>query len=150
VKLPDGRLAVLLGDVAGKGIPAALLMAKLSAEARFHIMTQPDAARACTTLNRSLSPMLMDQNRFITLSVVVLDPKSHAAEVVKAGHDTPWVFRREFGKFEDLLTREQCGLPLGVMEDVEYEQGTVQLSPGDILTVFTDGITDALSTENKR
>src|SRR6185369_7873276 len=100
IKLPDGRLAVLLGDVAGKGIPAALLMAKLSAEARFHMMTEPDPAKACTALNASLSPMLMDQNRFITLAAIVLDPRLHTATVVNAGHETPWVFRRESGRFE--------------------------------------------------
>jgi phosphoserine phosphatase RsbU/P len=150
VKVPDGRLAVLLGDVAGKGIPAALLMAKLSAEARFHIMTQPDVAQACTALNQSLSAMLQDQSRFITLAAVVLDPKGHTAAVVKAGHDTPWIFRREFGRFEDLLSREQGGLPLGVMEDYEYGQTVVELAPGDNLVVFTDGVTDALSMDNRR
>jgi sigma-B regulation protein RsbU (phosphoserine phosphatase) len=150
IKLPDGRLTVLLGDVAGKGIPAALLMAKLSAEARFHMMTQPDAAQACTALNQSLSAMLQDQSRFITLAVVVLDPKAHAAMIVKAGHDTPWLFRRESGRFEDLLTRDECGLPLGVMEDFEYTQGTLELAPGDNLLIFTDGVTDALSMDNRR
>src|SRR5215212_1416542 len=85
IPLPDGRLAVLLGDVSGKGVPAALLMARLSGEARVSMLTQPDVAAAVTHLNDQLMQANLE-DRYVTLSAAVIDPKSHRIELVSAGH----------------------------------------------------------------
>ena len=74
VLLPGGRVAVVLGDVAGKGVPAALLVAKLSSEVRFCLVTEPDAAKAITQLNDQMIRGGL-QDRFVTLAVLVLEPR---------------------------------------------------------------------------
>src|SRR5207248_3925661 len=92
IPLPDGKLAVLLGDVAGKGVPAALLMAKLSAEARYCMLMAPDdPAKAVTCLNDVLAHLLQSGNmdRFVTLAAAVLDPAKNAVTLLNAGHMPP-------------------------------------------------------------
>src|SRR5262245_16591707 len=76
VPLPDGRLGIMLGDVAGKGVPAALLMAKVSSDARFCVLTEPDLPRAIDRLNELMQEAGM-LDRFVTLSAGLLDPSAH-------------------------------------------------------------------------
>src|SRR5947209_11971141 len=85
ILLPGRRVAVLLGDVAGKGVVAALLMAKLIADARFCMLTEPGPAAAVTRLNSLMNKFTMT-DRFVTLAVTVLDPERHTATLVNAGH----------------------------------------------------------------
>jgi serine phosphatase RsbU (regulator of sigma subunit)/pSer/pThr/pTyr-binding forkhead associated (FHA) protein len=148
IPLPDGKLGVLLGDVAGKGVPAALLMAKLSAEARFCMLTQPDPAAAVAKLNDNLL-QAGEMDRFVTLAAVVLDPAAHRVTVINAGHMTPLVYRSATGGLEDTISNALSGLPLGIMSGTTYESSQVELRPGDCVLVFTDGVTDALSAENE-
>ena len=80
----------MLGDVAGKGVPAALLVAKLSSEVRFCLLTEPDPAKAITQLNDQMIRGGL-RDRFVTLAVLVLDPVAHQLTVVNAGHMSPEV-----------------------------------------------------------
>jgi serine phosphatase RsbU (regulator of sigma subunit) len=142
VPLPSGRIAILLGDVAGKGMPAALLMAKLSADARYCMLTEAHPAAAVTKLNNLLLRAdLMD--RFVTLAVAVLDPITHVVTLVNAGHLMPLVFRKESEALADAMSADVSGVPLGVLEGFEYASGTVELSVGESLLLFTDGVPDA-------
>src|ERR1700676_4244390 len=93
IPLPRQRVAVLLGDVAGKGVVAALLMAKLSADARFCMLTEPDPAVAVTKLN-SLMTQSGIADRFVTLLAAILDPGSHTVTLVNAGHPSPLIYHR--------------------------------------------------------
>ena len=93
IPLPRQRVAVLLGDVAGKGVAAALLMAKLSADARFCMLTEPDPAAAFTRLN-SLMNQSGIADRFVTLVAAILDPASHTVTLVNAGHPPPLIYHR--------------------------------------------------------
>ncbi len=93
IPLPRQRVAVLLGDVAGKGVAAALLMAKLSADARFCMLTEPDPAAAVTKLN-SLMIQSGIADRFVTLVAAILDPESHTVTLVNAGHPSPLIYHR--------------------------------------------------------
>lgn len=148
IPLRDGRLGVLLGDVAGKGVPAALLMAKLSAEARYCVLTNDDPAKAVGCLNEILlSAGTMD--RFVTLAATVLNPDTHRVTVVNAGHMTPLIFRKAKWEFEDAIADRLTGLPLGILEENTYDSWEVELYPGDVLMLYTDGVTDALSAQNK-
>jgi serine phosphatase RsbU (regulator of sigma subunit) len=123
-------------------------MAKLSAEARFCMLTEPDPAAAVTQLNTLLLLAgLMD--RFVTLVVVVFDPARHMATLVNAGHLTPLLYRPGAPKLEDAISTEATGLPLGVMEGYQYLSRQVELRPGDSLLLFTDGITDAMNVQNQ-
>ena len=144
IPLPDGRIAVVLGDVAGKGVPASLLMAKLSAEARFCLLTQPDPVLAVNLLNDQLIRGGIG-DRFVTLAAAVLNPRDHTVTLVNAGHLNPILFRPGAGTFEEAVTSRDSGLPLGIIAGFEYPSVRLTLEPGDNLLMFTDGVTDAMA-----
>jgi serine phosphatase RsbU (regulator of sigma subunit) len=144
IHLPNGKLAIVLGDVAGKGVPAALLVAKLSSEVRYCLLTESDPAKSVQLLNDQMIRGGLG-DRFVTLAAVVLDPKKHEMVVVNAGHMSPRMLCAATGKLSDAISNEKTGLPLGIMPEFEYESVTLSLEPGDLLTIFTDGVTDAMS-----
>jgi serine phosphatase RsbU (regulator of sigma subunit)/pSer/pThr/pTyr-binding forkhead associated (FHA) protein len=147
--LPGGRLAVLLGDVAGKGVPAALLMAKFSVETRVCLEAEPNLAAAVRRLNtvmlRTTGP-----DRFVTLVAVVLDPATHKAAVVNAGHPSPLRFRPSTEVVEEAAPVEAAGVPIGIAEGYPYTAGEFQLRPGDAMLLFSDGVTDAADARGAR
>ena len=142
IPLPGGRLAVILADVSGKGVSAALLVAKLSSETRFCLASEPSPAVAIGRLNEVFCGNRWE-DRFVTLVLTVLDPKRHEVCLVNAGHMPP-LMRHPSGAIEP-AGASASGLPLGVDSGVEYEQVSVSLSPGDSLTMYTDGIPDAMN-----
>jgi serine phosphatase RsbU (regulator of sigma subunit)/pSer/pThr/pTyr-binding forkhead associated (FHA) protein len=143
----DNKLGILLGDVAGKGMAAALLMAKLSAEARYCLLIQPEIAKAIGRLNEQLLQAGM-MDRFVTLAACLLDPNRNAVTFVNAGHMSPLIYRAASRTLEESISNKMSGFPLGMVEGVEYEFATVDLQPGDNVIIFTDGVTDALNAEN--
>ncbi len=148
IPLADGRWAIVLGDVAGKGVPAALLVAKLSSEVRYSLLTSPDPAAAVARLNNQLLAIGL-QDRFVTLACLVLDPTHHALTLVNAGHIPPKYYRPTLQRAAPLGHEFAHGLPLGVMPDYPYAAETVQLQPGDVVALYTDGITDALNPDGR-
>jgi serine phosphatase RsbU (regulator of sigma subunit) len=146
VPLPGGRWAVALGDVSGKGVPAALLMARLSAAARFTLAGEADLPAAVRKLNQALMGTGRD-DRFITFVAAVLEADGAGAALVNAGHLPP-LLRRAGGAAVEEVWAEAVGLPLAVM-DRPYEQTAVQLAPGDCLVLFTDGVTEARNPANE-
>jgi serine phosphatase RsbU (regulator of sigma subunit) len=147
IPLPGQRLAVLLGDVAGKGVAAALLMAKLSADARFCILTEPDLAAAVTNLN-SLITQSGIADRFVTLAAAILDPQSHSVTLVNAGHPSPLIYHRATRTVGEAASLAVAGLPLGVQGGFAYESCQVSLEPGDCILTFSDGVTEAMDVNN--
>jgi serine phosphatase RsbU (regulator of sigma subunit)/pSer/pThr/pTyr-binding forkhead associated (FHA) protein len=143
VPLSGRRVAMALGDVAGKGVPAALLMAKLSSDARFCFLTEPDLAKVVGKLNDQLALQCAQMDRFVTLAAAVLDPTTHVVTLVNAGHPSPLLYRQATGTFSECTTRKQSGLALGIMEGYAYEAVQVLLQPGDALLIFSDGVPDA-------
>jgi phosphoserine phosphatase RsbU/P len=146
--LPDGRLAVLLGDVAGKGVPAALIMAKFSVEARVCLETQADLPMAVGRLNTIFARARLD-DRFVTLVALVLDPTSHTVTLVNAGHPAPFLCRAA-GPVGPAITADQTGLPIGILEDQEYAGVSIPLGPNDRLVLFSDGVIDAMDLAGNR
>jgi sigma-B regulation protein RsbU (phosphoserine phosphatase) len=142
--------AILLGDVAGKGVPAALLMAKLSSDARFCLLSEPDAGKAISALNELLYQNTSQMDRFVTLAGAVLDPVQHKVIFVNAGHPTPLVYRRATGKLEDATQRDVINLPLGVAEGIVYGSRQLELDPGDAVLMFSDGVTEAMDKNNNQ
>jgi serine phosphatase RsbU (regulator of sigma subunit)/pSer/pThr/pTyr-binding forkhead associated (FHA) protein len=142
VPLAEGRLAVVVADVSGKGAPAALLMARLSAETRFCLASEPTPAEAVGRLNRVFSGSNWE-DRFVTLVLAVLDPTRHEVAIVNAGHLPP-LLRRGSAAVE-AVGEAEAQLPLGVDEDVTYAQHTLTMAPGDCLALYTDGITEAMN-----
>jgi serine phosphatase RsbU (regulator of sigma subunit) len=142
VPLPGGRLAVALGDVSGKGIAAALMMAKFSGDTRYCILTENAPGPAADQLNALLCEAGFDE-RFITLCLGVLDLSSREFMLSSAGH-LPVLVRRVDGRV-DPLGPEVSGLPLGVLPDSNYGQVGTVLAPGDVVVVYSDGVTDPRS-----
>lgn len=140
VQLPDGRTAVIVADVVGHGIAAAMMMAKLSAEAKFCLATESHPATAITKLNDRFSTIQID--RFVTLVMAVLDPVKHEATIVNAGHMPP-IWRRADGVIEE-PGGDVSGLPIGIVEGMQYQQTVVSLADGESLTMYTDGINEAM------
>jgi serine phosphatase RsbU (regulator of sigma subunit) len=150
IPVGGSRLTVLLGDVAGKGVPAALLMAKLSSEARFCFLTESEPARAVTKLNELMVPYTSQIDRFVTLLVAVLDPAAHTVTLVNAGHLTPLLRRGCDGGLADAMPTDVAGLPLGITDGYEYRSCTITLEPADSLLVYSDGVCDAVNAANVR
>jgi serine phosphatase RsbU (regulator of sigma subunit) len=148
IPLPQGRWAVAVGDVAGKGISAALLMAKLSSDTRFCFLSEPDPAQALGKLNDQLYPYTSTMDRFVTLAVIVLDPSRHTVTLVSAGHPSPVLTRRDSTGLQDAIPKVKAGLPLGMMEGCSYDSCQIQIQPGDNLILFSDGVPDALDSLN--
>jgi phosphoserine phosphatase RsbU/P len=142
VPLGDGRVLLALGDVAGKGSPAALLMALLLAMMR----TLVDEGLEGAALVRRLNAQIMKhapRSRFITLFVAVLNPTTGELVYVNAGQNPPLV-RRANGTYERLRTG---GMALGMFEYADYVTGHTWLSAGEVLVMYSDGITEAETPE---
>jgi serine phosphatase RsbU (regulator of sigma subunit) len=137
---PDGRLVIALGDVAGKGSPAALLMALLLAMLRTLVDEDFEAARLVTRLNVQVARH-SPRSRFITLFYGVYDPRDGRLEFVNAGHLPPLLRRRD-GRLER-LGAEGGGLALGMFDHATYSTQHTTIEPGDVLVLYSDGITEA-------
>jgi serine phosphatase RsbU (regulator of sigma subunit)/pSer/pThr/pTyr-binding forkhead associated (FHA) protein len=148
IPLPQRGLGIMLGDVAGKGVPAALLMAKISADARFCMLTEPRPELAVTDLNTYLHQAGLS-DRFVTLAAALLDPARHQVTFVNAGHPSPLIYRKATGKVEEAVPRELTGFPLGVVEGYVYDPCPVAIMPGDCVLTFSDGVTDARNKQDK-
>jgi len=146
VMLSEGRFAVIVGDVAGKGVSAAILMAKLSSDVRFWLASEPDPAKALGEINAAFSRHDWD-DRFVTMVVAVVDPDTHTLTLVNAGHMPP-LLRNSAGEVTE-IGGEEAGLPIGVVDDYQYEAYTRQLEPGDFVTVFTDGFSEAMNSRRE-
>lgn len=140
--LPDGRLIVTVGDVSGKGSPAALLMALLLAMMRTLVDEGLESARLLARLNTQIVRHAPG-SRFITLFYGLYDPRTGALEYVNAGHLPPLIHRRD-GTFDRLTGGN---IALGMFEGSTYEAHHAQLNAGDALILYSDGITEA---ENHR
>jgi serine phosphatase RsbU (regulator of sigma subunit) len=142
IELPGGRVAVVVGDVAGHGVSAALTMARLCSEIRYSLVTTQSPAEAVSQLNWHLSARFPDLP-FVTQVLCVLDHRSATMTIVNAGHPYPLLRRADSKEVESLAP--VAGLPLGIRESTNYEQFTVTLNPGDLVLLFTDGVTEAMN-----
>jgi serine phosphatase RsbU (regulator of sigma subunit) len=145
--LPDGRLAFAVGDVAGHGVPAALLMARLCSEARYSLVTDIIPSEAIDSLNRELCKGSFTY--FITFALCVLDIQRHELTIVNAGHMPPMCRRARNGEIESLCPDVACP-PLGIDGSITYREDTVKLEPGDIVLLYTDGVSEAPSSTGER
>ncbi len=139
--LSDGRIALAIADVSGKGVPAALLMSNLQAILRAECARGTDVPQVPTQANRQLMESMAGSSKFVTFFYGALDPVARRLSYSNAGHNPPLVVRTD-GRIEELSTG---GLLLGVFPMAEYEEGSVTLEPGDVALLFTDGVTEAES-----
>jgi len=144
---PASRLAVAVGDVVGKGMPAALLTAKLSAEVRLSLRDHVEPAQVVRQLNHQFdSGGVLDL--FITFLLVVVDIDRHRLTVVNAGHPCPLIRRRD-GRLEE-IGKAISGLQLRIVPEYPYETAETTFEPGETVILYTDGVTDAMNAANER
>ncbi|HVH70947.1 MAG TPA: PP2C family protein-serine/threonine phosphatase [Candidatus Dormibacteraeota bacterium] len=135
------RLIVVIADVAGKSVPAALLMATLQASLRTIAGEGASVADLATRLNHYASTYSLDGRRFTTAVLCEYNTVSRRLTYVNAGHNPP-ILRRVDGTIETLQTG---GLPLGIKVDASYETASLELRPSDLLILFTDGVVEAFN-----
>jgi sigma-B regulation protein RsbU (phosphoserine phosphatase) len=140
IKRADGRLVIALGDVSGKGTAAALLMSSLHAAIHAQTGSHDTLVGTISAVNRYLADNI-PSNRFVTLFCAELDPESGALTFLNAGHNPPLIVHAS-GTVEQLAAG---GLPLGIKADAEYREGRTNLQPGDVLVIYSDGVTEASS-----
>ncbi|HUE44504.1 MAG TPA: PP2C family protein-serine/threonine phosphatase [Candidatus Sulfotelmatobacter sp.] len=136
-----GKLMLVVADVAGKSVPAALLMATMQASLRTVAGDDAPLDALVARLNRYASAYSLDGRRFTTAILALYDPSSGELTYVNAGHNAP-VLRHANLAMESL---DKGGLPLGIEPSAVYETGTVSLRAGDILVMFTDGVVEAFN-----
>lgn len=142
--LPGNRLGLGLGDVAGKGLSAALLMCSLKACVDSVTELDLPPGQAVERLNRTLSRQL-PSNRFVTFFFGVIDPASHVLTYVNAGQNSPVIVRAD-GTLEPLA---RGGLPLGIEPGIEYPAHEARLEPGDLFLCYSDGVIDGVNAEGE-
>ena len=140
LRLPDGRLLLMLGDVSGKGSPAALLMALAIAMLRALAAEDLPLVGLMTRLNRLVYEQTPG-SRFITMFVAVINPATGTLTYINAGQ-TPPLLRRPNGAVELL---GPSGIALGMFDRAKYEASELTLDPGDLLVAYSDGVTEAES-----
>jgi sigma-B regulation protein RsbU (phosphoserine phosphatase) len=144
IELDENRILMAIGDVTGKGMPASLLMSNLQASLRTLVPLEIPLSEATGHINR----VICDNtgfDKFITYFHGVFDSRDLTFHYVNAGHNPPMLIHAD-GAMEEL---EKGGLLLGVMKGMPYERGDVVLQSGDVLAMFTDGVTEAMSPEGE-
>jgi len=141
IAFPDGRWGFVVADVAGKGVPASLVMALSRTLVRGIALEKTSPLETITTVNRLLLCQSR-KDRFVSLFYAVLDPASGRLDFVRAGHNPPFHYCAASGKVGRL---ETPGMVLGVIETLILEERSVVLAPGDTVVFYTDGVTEAMT-----
>lgn len=140
IPLNTHLLNICLGDVSGKGMPAALLMANLQATLRGQTLHMSSCKESLARSNKLLFQST-DSNKFITLFMAILDSEKHELHYSNAGHNHPYLFSGD-GEPRQLATG---GTVLGFLEDFNYEEETLSIHPADVLLIYSDGVTEAMN-----
>ena len=148
--LDKNRLAVTVADVSGKGVPAALFMVVAKNVLQNFAMAAKDSGDFAGAVARANNRLCEgnDQMMFVTVFFGVLDLESGAFSYVNAGHNPPLVLRGD-GKASYIMPEGRPGKPLGVMEDLSYHQCALTLAPGDLVFLYTDGVTEAVDESSE-
>jgi len=142
IPFENNRLAICLGDVTGKGLPASLLMANLQATLRGQSFLT-SSPKECLARSNKLLYHSTSAEKFATLFYANLDTTNHSLSYSNAGHDFPFLFSGG-----DALHRlKSGGIMLGAFEDFSFEEETVSLKPGDLLVISSDGISEAMNSD---
>ena len=139
--MSNTRTGIMIADVSGKGVPAALFMALSRIVVRVTAMWFKKPSEVISFAN----PIIANNSKtgmFVTLFYGVIDNESRTLTYVNAGHNPPLVLRKDTGEIEEL---NLTGVAVGALDDAEYTQEELQLSPGDVIVLYTDGITEAIN-----
>ena len=142
----EDRMIVAIGDVSGKGVPAALLMAKMTSDVRFHTLQAREPVEIITRLNERLNDARIS-DVFVTLMLAAIDLESSTVTIASAGH-CPALLRSADGA-EIVRLCVGGSFPLGVERDGEYSQESRRLKPGEVVCLYTDGIPEAMDAQER-
>jgi serine phosphatase RsbU (regulator of sigma subunit) len=142
--MEDGRFAFLIGDVVGKGLGAALLVSHILSWTRFMVDQQWEPEALITKLNQQVFNCT-DTVRFTTFFLGYLEPATGRVTYVNAGHNPPFVIRAD-GTVDTLAP---TGMPVGIIEESPYKTGELTLEPGDLVTLYSDGIPETQRTDDE-
>ena len=142
---PEDKYGLVIADVAGKGVPAALFMALSRTIVRANASHQSDTSEV---LKASNNMIVQDATAgmFVTLLYGILDGKAHSFTYANAGHSPPLLFRSEIGEF---VEEPATGIVLGARANLEYKERTIKISPGDVAVFYTDGVTEAMNDKEE-
>ena len=141
----ENRVMLAVADVAGKSIPAAMLMATFQASLKTLSTAQVPLAELASNMNRYACSNSQGGLRFTTAFLAEYDPVYRTMHYINAGHNNP-ILRRASGQIERL---DVGGLPFGIMPEVNYDAATITLAPGDWLVIFTDGLVEAVNARDE-
>jgi sigma-B regulation protein RsbU (phosphoserine phosphatase) len=144
IPMNEGRTALCLGDVTGKGLPAALLMANIQAILRSQWMVGPTPRRIMQRTNKLLRQSIQE-GKFVTLFYGIIDAERHWMVFTNAGHENPMLVKPD-GSVRRLSAG---GTVLGILDDLFFEEDVVSLEPGDMVVMFSDGVTEAANAQNQ-
>jgi len=142
--IDDAHLAICLGDVSGKGLPASLLMANLQATMRGQLLADC-SPRECMSRSNTLLFRSTSSEKFVTFFYCYLDISAHRLSYSNAGHENPILVTAK-GKIERM---ESGGIVLGIMDKYPFEEATMQIHTGDVLVIYTDGIIEAMNLKEE-
>ena len=143
IQLPSGKIGVVLADVSGKGLSAALLMSSARMIIRMIAMQEESPAKLLQKVNEILTPEI-PLSRFITLIYAVVDPSTKNITIANAGHPHPVLYSNNQAKFLEI----KSGLPLGIKE-FPYEENNLKVEKGDKLFLYSDGVSEAMNSKDE-
>jgi sigma-B regulation protein RsbU (phosphoserine phosphatase) len=144
LKFSEGKIGVCIGDVVGKGISAALLMANLQASFRAFASEAVSPGALVSKLNEVISNNIA-ADKFVTFCYCMIDTTDNRLTYASAGHCPPILFH----KSGESVPLKEGGTPLGIFPDREYEHAGLQLESGDRLVLYTDGLTEAMNSDEE-
>ena len=145
IEFEDGRLGIVIADVSGKGVPAALFTGICKTLLRAHAKQLVDPAQTLKAVNASIIEE-SDSGMFVTIFYAILDPVNHTLTYVNAGHNPPLLMNR---KDHSMFQLKAKGMPVGIMDDIELEARKIALGENEILFLYTDGVTEAVNTKDE-
>jgi len=145
ISLGKGKLGILIADVSGKGVPAALFMALSRIVVRVNALWHRDPAEAIYHSNNIIAQD-SKAGMFVTLFYGTLSEKDRTLTYVNAGHNPPIICRKKDGSLEELMP---TGIVLGAVENRDYASCTVDIGPGDVIVLYTDGVTESINKDEE-
>ena len=142
--LPDGKIGLSFGDVAGKGVPGALIMSRMSSCVQSTVRHVHDVVAAIQAINEHMCDGKIE-GRFVTYVLCMVDTRKHEVVLSNAGHASP-IIRRANGLVER-FDQDLAGPAIGIMQDYPYQAETRKLEPGDMIVITTDGVEEAMNPE---
>lgn len=145
VRKDENKFGILIGDVSGKGIPAAIFMALVRNVIRAESKLNSSPSRLFTLANDSIYSD-SQSGMFATAAYFLIDSHNHIVTYCNAGHNTQYLYRHKTNKIDPIQSK---GIPLGVMPDLKFEEKVILYEPGDTLILYTDGIIEALNPDEE-